>query len=60
MSENIIADCQGACLTEIPPNPDRKKKAADIARESDGSTQCVQYPGWRIIAERIAARKEAA
>ncbi len=46
-----------------PPNTDTPKpphKAQDIARESDGTTQLVPYPGWLLIAARIATKKGAA
>lgn len=30
-----------------------------VVRESDGRRQLVPYPGWKLIAERIAARRKA-
>lgn len=39
------------------PIPD---EAQDIARESDGTTQLVPYPGWLLIATRLDKKKGAA
>jgi hypothetical protein len=35
---------------------DNRRKCADVVRETDGSTQCVPYPGWRLIVDRLATR----
>jgi hypothetical protein len=34
-----------------------KQPLPDSTRESDGSTQLVPYPGWLLIATRIARKK---
>jgi hypothetical protein len=39
--------------TDKPPTA----KATHVARESHGRRQLVPYPGWLIIARRLAARR---
>lgn len=34
-----------------------KRRWADVVRETDGSTQCVPYPGWKLIGDRLAQKK---
>lgn len=46
--------------TSTPDPKPIPHEAQDIARESDGTTQLVPYPGWLLIAARIATKKGAA
>lgn len=46
--------------TSTPDTPKPPHKAQDVARESDGSTQLVPYPGWLLIAARLQKKKGAA
>lgn len=46
--------------TSTPDTPKAPHKAQDVARESDGSTKLVPYPGWLLIAARLAKKKGAA
>jgi hypothetical protein len=46
-------------MTTKQPNaiPKPAPRAPDVARENDGQRQLVGYPGWKIITERLAARR---
>lgn len=46
--------------TSTPDAAKPAPKAQDVARESDGSTQLVPYPGWLLIATRLEKKKGAA
>lgn len=44
-------------VTSVSDPKPTAPKGPDVARESDGRDQCVPYPGWLIIARRLAARR---
>lgn len=46
--------------TSTPDPKPIPHKAQDVARESDGTTQLVPYPGWLLIAARLDKKKGAA